>query len=241
MKKRNQIGAVGRIEPSARIQLLCEKLRKDPVVFSRIASAVELPIGNLEWTRGLAGYEKARLSAVEALLRMQAETKAMQAGSDSEDTILDNALYKVGAGIIDGDHPEILHAFAHAQSIRAGADFIKSLAAKVVNAEKRVPLSYQGVRLDGTYACDINPFRACLAKWWLSAGFWLMPDRLIASVLSSLEIKARPNCDQVVCNRQTVTRAIKEMGLTKPAGIGIERIGEKSVLIFKSGYQPQWQ
>jgi len=246
MKKPTKAGAArpatGGNESSTKIQRLCEELRQHPVLYPRIESLVELPVGKLLWTRGLEGYEAARLSAANALVRLQAETDAMQAGFESASPKLDSTLYRLGAGIIDANDPEVVDAFTLAQRLGKGADFAKRLAAKVQNASKRVPLVYpapDGERLDGTEAADANPFRVFLAMKWLSVAFWLMSDETISRVLSALKLPPRPNSPTAICNRQTVTGAVKEMGLVKHAETLVKGIGAKGVFILKDGYLPR--
>jgi hypothetical protein len=194
-------------------------------VFERL---IRDPHQKLSWTKSLERYEDARLSAVNALLRLWAATKAAHAGFESEHSKIDVLLFKVGAGLIKSDSPEISDMLEYAQSVGKADYFIKELAVKLQNAKKRV------VRQYGDFVCsDLNRFRATIVLLWMESGLWLMSDETIASVVTTKGWKP------LGCNRQTITRAVKELQLLKHRETVIKGIGEKGLFIFKDGYPPK--
>jgi hypothetical protein len=188
-----------------------------------LRDAILEPLPKLAWTKeGLEGYEDARISAENALRRIWAATNAARAGREG-DSWLDVCLYKIGAGLVRADSPEILHCVQHAQKIGKGEWFIDRVAVELKNAKKRVPGAPQ-----------FNEFRAFLAVTWVKFGFWLMPDDLIARVLP------KPFAG---FSRQAITRAVNELGLVKHWDTEREPIvkglGEGGVFVFRRGYPPK--
>jgi hypothetical protein len=100
--------------------------------------AIDDPIPELAWTRGEKGFEDARVSAENAMLRIWAGTAAARAGRES-DPWLGVCLYKIGAGLFRDDSPEILRYMQHAQRIGRGEWFIDRVAVELKNAKKQVP------------------------------------------------------------------------------------------------------
>ena len=198
--------------------------------FPFFASMIEEPLENLRLTRNIEGYEDAKLSAVNAIARLYAATDAGQAGFESEHPMIAVFLYKVGAGLIKSDSPEINDMLEHAQRVGKADYFIKQLAIKFDNAKKRVVRKYGAFEISGTCVSDLNYFRTMLACGWIKWGFWLMSDETIASVVNTAKLKPTG------CNRQTITKAVKELGLWKHQETIIKGIGKNSVFILKDGY-----
>jgi hypothetical protein len=190
--------------------------------FPLLASMIEEPLEKLSWTRNIEGYENAKLSAVNAIARLYAATDAAQAGFESETAVLDVFLYKVRAGLIQSDSPEIPRRLQYAQHINKADWFIKRLSTEFNNAKKRVPDAPQ-----------FNQFRTQIVVVWLRYGFWLMSDDLIARTATTIKLKPDG------CNRQTITKAVKQLGLVKHQDTArapiVKGLGKNGVLIFKDG------
>jgi hypothetical protein len=194
---------------------------------------IEEPVQKLVWTKSLEGYKDARLSAADALLRLFVATDAARAGFECEHPTIDVFLFKIGAGLIKSDSPEINDMLEHAQSVGKADYFIKQLAIKFDNAKKRVVRKYGEFEISGTCVSDLNYFRTMLTSGWIKWGFWLMSDETIASVVNTAKLKPAG------CNRQTITKAVKELGLLKHQETIVKGIGENSVFIFEDGYPPK--
>jgi hypothetical protein len=185
---------------------------------SSASSLILEPILKLAWTRELDGYADARRSAENAMQRIYAGTEAARAGL-KDDPWLDVCLYKVRAGLLQGDSPEVLRRIQHAQRIGNGQWFIGRLAAAFKNAAKRVP---------GTP--KFSELRAALASYWLHNGFWLMSNSLIARLGH--------------VSREAIRKAVRELKLMKhrsttrgaPIVKGVDSEGR---FIFAKGYPPK--
>ena len=63
-----------------------------------------------------------------------------------------------------------------------------------------------------------------------------MSDDLIARVATTIKLKPDG------CNRQTITRAVKELGLVKHPDTArapvVKDLGDKGVFVFRQGYPP---
>ena len=181
------------------------------------------PLPKLAWTKSLSGYEEARLSAEKALLKLYASTEAVQVGFESETAMLDIFFYKVRAGSIQSDSPEIPRWLQYAQHINKADWFVKRLDAEFNNAKKRVPKAPQ-----------FNQFRALIITEWVHYGFWLMSDDRIARIATTIKLKPDG------CNRQTITKAVKELGLVKHQDTArapiVKGLGKNGVFVFRQGY-----
>jgi hypothetical protein len=189
--------------------LACAEARKP------LNNLVLEPIAKLAWTKEVQGYDAARLSAEKAMQRIYAGTKQARAGLEG-DPWLDVCLYKVGAGLLRHDNPEILRSIQHAQKIGKGQWFIEKLAAAFKNAAKRVP-----------GASEFSRLRASLARYWLYNLFWLMPDALIARLAH--------------VSREAIRKAISELKLVKHAGTArgapvVKGLAGDGRFIFREGY-----
>jgi hypothetical protein len=190
------------------------------------------PVPALAWTKGLEGYERARLSAEEAMLRIWSRTEGAHAVTKSAlaggDPWLDRCLYEVRVGSIQPGSPEILRRLEHAQKIGKAEWFIDRLAAELKNVKKRV----QG-------ALPFSDIRAILATDWVRTGFWLMSDDLIARAMTTR--KYTPTG----CNRQTITKAVKDLRLIKHSDTShrpiVKAFGKDGKFIFRTGYPPKPQ
>jgi hypothetical protein len=179
----------------------------------------------LAWTRELQGYENARISAENAMRRIWDGTDAARAIREGNPW-LSVCLYKIRAGLLRADSPEILRCVQHAQRIGKAEWFFDRVAAELKNAKKRKK------RVLG--APQVNKFRVFLAATWLRSGLWLMSDDLIARVLP------KPVAGN---SRQAITRAVKELGLVKHPDTArkpiVKGLGDGGVFIFREGYPPK--
>jgi len=187
-----------------------------------IRDTIQEPLPILAWTRELQGYEDARTSAENALRHIWDGTDGSRAIREGNPW-LNFCLYKIRAGLLRADSPEILRCVQHAQRIGKAEWFFDRVAADLKNAKKRVPGAPQ-----------FNPFRAFLATTWVRSGLWLMPDDLIARVLPM------PHAG---FSRQAITRAVKELGLVKHPDTArapiVKGLGPGPVFIFREGYPPK--
>jgi hypothetical protein len=194
----------------------------------RFRNLIEEPVRVLDWTKDLPGYEDARLSAENAMRRIYAATDAAQVGFESEAPTFDVFFHKVRVGLIRANSLEILRWLQYAQRIGETESylFIERLADELKNAKKRVPGAPQ-----------FNWFRALLARCWMRNGFWLMSDDLIARRVTTIRLKPDG------CNRQTITKAVKELGLVKHQDTArapiVKGFGKDGALIFREGYPPK--
>jgi hypothetical protein len=181
----------------------------------QLSELVLEPIPKLRWTKELPAYNKARLSAENAMGRIWAGTRAAKAGREG-DPWLDVCLYEMRAGLVQSNDPAILRYVQHAQKIGKGQWFVERLSAAFKNAGKRVP-----------NAPEFSPLRAKLARLWVGRGLWLMSDRLIAG------------CAHV--SREAIRKAVSELKLVKhiqavqgtPVVKGVDDQGR---FIFAKGY-----
>ena len=184
------------------------------------------PLPILAWTRGLQGYEDARISVDNALTRIWDATDAVRAIREAGNPWLNVCLYKIRAGLLPADSPEILRCVQHAQRMGEAEWFFDRVAAELKNAKKRKK------RVPG--APQVSQLRALLAATWLRYGLWLMPDDLIARVLPM---------PAGGCSRQAITRAVKELGLVKHPDTArapiVKDLGPGGVFIFREGYPPK--
>ena len=189
-----------------------------------IRDTITDPLPKWAWTRELQGYDDARISAENAIRRIWDATDGARAGREGNPW-LGICLYKIRAGLLRADSPEILRCVQHAQKIGKAEWFFDRVAAELKNAKKRK-------RAPG--APEFNEFRAFLATTWLRYGLWLMPDALIARVLP------KPYAGYT---RQTITRAVKELGLVKHPDTArdpiVKGLGESGAFIFREGYPPK--
>jgi hypothetical protein len=188
-----------------------------------IRDTIQEPLPNDAWTKELEGYEDARTSAENALRRMWDGTDGVRAVSKGNPW-LSFCLYKIRAGLLRADSPEILRCVQHAQNIGKAEWFFDRAAAELKNAKKRVP-----------GAPRFNQCRAFLATTWLRCGWWLMQDHLIARLL--------PKPCTGFSSRQAITRAVKELGLVKHPDTAraprVKDLGPGGVFIFREGYPPK--
>jgi len=100
------------------------------------------------------------------------------------------------------------------------------LADELKNARKRVPGAPQ-----------FPQFRAVIASNWMRYGFWLMPDDLVARIATTTKMKPHG------CNRQTITKIVKELHLVKHRDTArrpiVKGIGKDGILVFREGYPPK--
>ena len=187
-----------------------------------VRNAVHDPLPKWAWTRELPGFENARISAENATRRRWDGTDAARAIREGNPW-LGSCLYKIRAGLLRADSPEILRCVQHAQRIGKAEWFFDRVAAELKNAKKRV----RG-------APQLSNLRVLLAATWLRYGLWLMPDDLIARVLP------KPCAGY---SRQAISRAVEELGLvkhpyTERAAI-VKDLGPGGVFIFREGYPPK--
>jgi hypothetical protein len=189
------------------------------------------PLPDLSWTENLPGYEDARLSAENAMRRIFASTAAARAGFEAghpESVLLEVFFHKVRVGLIQADSPEILQILQHAQQVGGTVAylFIERLYAELNNARKRV-----------FGAPQFPQFRVLLVCCWVRDLFWLMSDDLVARVVTTRRMKPDG------CNRQTITKAVKELGLVKHQDTArrpiVKGLGRDGFLIFREGYPPK--
>jgi len=197
----------------------------------RFRGLVLEPLPTLTWTKNLAGYEDARLSAENAMRRIYTSTDAARVGYEAghpESVLLDVFFHKVRNGLIQADNPKILELLQYAQQVGKTQAylFIARLADELKNARKRVPGAPQ-----------FPPFRALLVTTWVHHGFWLMSDDLIARIATTRKMKPDG------CNRQTITKIVKELHLVKHRDTArrpiVKGIGKDGILVFREGYPPK--
>jgi hypothetical protein len=181
------------------------------------------PLPTLTWTKNLADYEDARLSAENAMRRIYTSTDAARVGYEAghpESVLLDVFFHKVRSGSIQADSSEILEMLRYAQQIgRTEAYlFCERLVDELKNARKRVPGAPQ-----------FPPFRALLVRTWVRHGFWLMSDNLIARITH--------------VSRQAVAKAFKELALVKHRDTAhrpiVKGVDEKGRFVFRQGHPPK--
>jgi hypothetical protein len=187
-----------------------------------IRDTIQEPLPIAAWTRELKGYEDARISAENAIRRIWDRTDGARAIREGNPW-LRYCLYKIRAGLLPADSPQILRCVQHAQRIGKAEWFFGRVAAELKNAKKRVP---------GAQQC--NEFRAFLATVWLRYMLWLMSDALITRVLRGRAAGY---------SRQAITRAVKELGLVKHPDTArapiVKDLVEPGVFIFREGYPPK--
>jgi len=189
------------------------------------------PPPDLSWTKSLPKYEEARLSAENAMRKIFALTDAAHIGFEaghSESVLLDVFFGKVRIGLIQADSPKIVETLQYAQRVGRTQSylFIKRLVEELKSARKRVPGAPQ-----------FSKFRALLVAHWMHHGFWLMPDDLIARIATTRKMKPDG------CNRQTITKAVKELQLVKHPDTAhrpiVKDFAKGGKLIFRDGYPPK--
>jgi hypothetical protein len=187
------------------------------------------------WTKTLAGYEDARMSAVNALHRLWASGQAAAAGHNSKTPRVDIFLFQIRAGRIDKNDPSIPKMIDCAEKHGFPCNIRERIIEEFHNAEKRVGKRYCGVNIANSLFYDLNFFRMVLAVNWVGLLFWLMPDRLIADFLSSHNFVP----EDYNCNRQTISEAIKQMRLLKSKPPIVKSIGSNFRWFFTEGYPPK--
>lgn len=196
----------------------------------RFEVMVDEPPWRLLWTMDIPQYVEAMVSAAFALRDLYLATENARHLMCSP---IDRFLWEIGVGLRQWDDPEIPHYVAEAQKFNR-PDIIKELASKIQNAKRRTTIEYGGVDLTRTGISDLNAFRWLLAKNWTSKMFWLMSDDMIARVVTTMKLKPDG------CNRQTISEAVKQMGLVKcPGKPLVKDIGPKGIFIWADGYPPQ--
>src|SRR5712692_1824703 len=124
---------------------------------------VREPIEKLSWTKSLPDFGEAQASARDALHRLWAQTKAAQAGHNSESPDIDIFLYKIRSQITPiTDTPELHAIIGRAlKSDRAG--IFQDIADAQAAARKRRRVVYDSKVISGTVYSDFNFFRGQLA------------------------------------------------------------------------------
>ncbi|HEU5246939.1 MAG TPA: hypothetical protein VFU09_07615 [Candidatus Udaeobacter sp.] len=202
----------------------------------QISEAIMGPPKEYAWTTGLPGYKAAWDSVVSALHRLWAATQAAAAGHNSKTSRLDVFLHQIRAGIIKSGDPRIQEAIRIADKYGFFGNIRERIAEEFHNAEKRVPKDYSDQKTGNALFYDLNRFRAIIASCWVCALFWLMPDRLIADFLLRKKKGLPPG---IKCNRQTISEAVKQMGLHKHKSPIVKSIGADFKLLFVEGYPPK--
>jgi hypothetical protein len=204
-------------------------------VVPQISAAIKGPPDEYAWTRALSGYEAAFNSAVSAVHRSWAATQAAAAGHKSKNPWLDVFLLQIRAGIIKRGDPIIQEAIRIADKYGFTGNIRERIAEEFHNAEKRVPKEYCDQETGNSLFYDLNWFRTIIAGFWVGALFWLMPDWLIADFLR----KKKGLPPRIKCNRQTISEAVKQMGLVKHDPPIVKKIGDDFKLLFVEGYAPK--
>jgi len=130
--------------------------------------------------------------------------------------------------LIQADSPKIVETLQYAQRVGRTQSylFIKRLVEELKSARKRVPGAPQ-----------FSKFRALLVAHWMHHGFWLMPDDLIARIATTRKMKPDG------CNRQTITKAVKELQLVKHPDTAhrpiVKDFAKGGKLIFRDDYPPK--
>jgi len=201
----------------------------------QLSRAILGPPVEYAWTRDLPGYGAAHSSALNALHHQWAVGRAAKAGHNSKNPELDVFLHQIRAGIIKRGDPRIEEAIRVGDKYGFSGNIRERIAEEFHNAEKRVVKDYCGVEIGNSLFYDLNWFRITLAVLWVGRLFWLMPDRLIANFL--LSNKCVP--PKFNCNRQTISEAVKQMGLHKQNPPIVKSIGADFKLLFVEGYPPK--
>ena len=133
-KKKGGRGRKGKkqsqVQESSIVDRVNEEIRQvvPPELFR---GSIREPLPNLARTKSLDGYEEARFSAENALRKLYAATDAARAGFESESPILEVFFYKVRAGLIQSDSPEIVRWLKYAlqigKAIGSSNDYQRSL------------------------------------------------------------------------------------------------------------------
>jgi len=195
----------------------------------RFELMVDKPPMIMGWTMDVPGYVEAMVSAAFALRDLYLATENARHLMCSP---IDRFLWEMGAGLRQWKDPELPYYIAEAQKLNR-PDIIKELGVKMQNATKRKTVEYGGYDLSRKGFSDLNAFRWLLAKNWTSKMLWLMSDDMIARVVTTIKLKPDG------CNRQTISEAVRQMGLVKcPGKPLVKGIGEKGVFIFAEGYPP---
>jgi hypothetical protein len=208
-----------------------------PIVLSPIGSDIIAAVENikpqrvpkeLEWTIGLERYEQAYRSAVDALVRLAAETQALRCSFNAESPRIEQALFSIKAGLINEKHPYIPQLVAYAQSIGEGRTIHPRIAGAFHAADRNSDN-------DGTMFPDLNKFRVTLSLFWTGFVFWQMSDRNITKFM--LEHNLFPAGFKA--NRSTITEARKQLGLRKGPQQVVKSVGPNFQWFFKDGYPTQ--
>jgi hypothetical protein len=194
------------------------------------------PPAEYAWTRDLPGYEAAKGSAVSAVHLLWAATRAAAAGHNSKTPRLDVFLFQIRAGRIKKGDPRIQEAIKIADRYGFFGNIRERIGEEFHNASKRVPREYYDQEPGNSLFYDLNRFRTIIAGCWVYALFWLMPDPLIADFL----LRKKEGVPRgIKCNRQTISEAVKQMGLHKYKPPIVKSIGDDFKLFFVEGYPPK--
>ena len=191
--------------------------------------AVLTPNLELAWTADLPGYEAARLSARKAVFATFTNTQSV-AATDKINPVIEDFLHRIRCGMLKESDPELVCIKALAPK----RHFIRrAINEAFKTARKRVKQkAFHGFDSSQTLFADVNLFRlGVLAQGWLCDLFWMMSDKTIADCIQRRHLKDGG------CNRNTVTRIIKEMALKK-GPLLVKGVSKENQLVFHTDYVP---
>lgn len=178
------------------------------------------------WTAELPMFEKAKQSSIDAILKLVAQTGALQCSGDVQSETIEQTLFKIRAGLIKENDSAIPQLVAYAQKIGLGRSIAGRIDDALHDAERR--------KNDGTPLPDLNQFRLRLALCWTGFLFWLMSDDNIAAFIAANNLVPGP----LIVNPSTVTKARRELGLIKSDRLLVKAVGRKFHWTFIEGYPP---
>lgn len=178
------------------------------------------------WTEKLSGFEEAKQSAVEGILHLLAQTKALQCSFNTDSAHIEQTLFQIRAGVIGPNDPGIDRLTAYARQRGKGREIHKRIDDALHDAERR--------KHSGETLSDLNTFRLTLCIFWTCFLFWLMSDDNIARFMAANKLVA----EGFVCNPSTITKARAELQLVKSKRPIVKAVGPNFHWTFVEGYPP---
>ena len=180
----------------------------------------------LRWTSQLPLFEEAKQSAINAVLRLTAQTQALRCSFNAESPHIEQTLFQIRTGLIPLDDPRIPLLVSYAQEIGKGRTIHGRIDDAMHDSERR--------KNSGKALPDLNAFRRNLAFFWTGLLFWLMSDDKIATFMAAHTLAP----EGFICSRSTVTRARNDLGLIKSKRPLVKGVGKNYRWFFVHGYPP---
>lgn len=178
----------------------------------------------LKWTANLAGFQEAKQSGIDAIMRLHAETQGLCCSFNAESPNIEQTLFQIRAGIIGSGDSRITQLVSYAQSIGKGRIIHRRIDDALHDAERR--------KNDGTCLPDLNKFRLTVAVFWTGFLFWLMSDDNIAAFMHANGM-VEPS---FICNPSSITKIRKQLRLIKSSRLLVKAVGPNFHWTFASGY-----